>query len=301
MSNATITVTLVTTIASTVTSQDAVISLLVSLFLPVAATGSAIGALLTAYFNYRSRPVLMRSVERHSEDLRQIAFAWAQQLPLAGDLEEIGKPYIDTGLVEPEPVHTVIEDEFLFEDLRNHVPKEIPLLDHWREYKIRLHDFRTKRFALWSEMSKEISSRTGLQIDPNFQKGLSTYAIRAVYNGFFKELTAGSKRWKDYINSSSISGTTEKSYLTAQGDGLAVGNSNELCSTRDVLVKMICDIPKEIGDAKYSDWKDRAKKLLSEKEELDKDANRLLREIRDFSYVPIVPGKCKYIKWATNE
>jgi len=293
MSNATLTVTVTTTVT---TSYDPIVNLI----LPFAALGSALGALLTAYLNYRSRPILMRSVERHSDDLRSIAFKWAEQLPRAEAPQELSKLGVDQAVVQPRPVHIAVEDEFLFEDLGNHVPKGILLVDHWREYKDRLRRYYEKRYALLSDMTEEISNRTGLRIDPQFRHGLSTYTIRAVYNNFFAELTDQSRRWKEYIAKSDVTGQDDRAALTTEGEGLAAGNRSAMGAARDILLSMVSNIRGTIGQQKYFDWKTHAEKLLSEKQALDSDANRLLHEIRDFGSVPIVPGKCRYIKWATT-
>ena len=108
-------------------------SLNATLILAIAACISAIVACYTAYLNYRSRPVLMRSIARHSNDLKRIALEWREQIPQAmrPDLARGGAP---SAWRAPEKVHLPIEDEFLFGDMANHLPAEIPLLDTWTEY-----------------------------------------------------------------------------------------------------------------------------------------------------------------------
>jgi hypothetical protein len=57
--------------------------------LPIILTAiSAIAAASIAYLNYRSRPILIRTLERHSDDLKALALRWKGELPIFRWLEE---------------------------------------------------------------------------------------------------------------------------------------------------------------------------------------------------------------------
>jgi hypothetical protein len=249
-----------------------------------------------------SNQLLMKSLERHSEDLRRTSSKWAEQLPLANGPQENIQSIISQAIAEPKPICIAIESEPLFEDLANHTPKEIPLADRWSKYKTRLDGYNKKRFLLLSHIGNEVSIRTGLNIDPSGQHALFPTTVRVVYNHLFDELSDQSHYWKECIEGSRVSGEEDTALLEARdrGIGLAIGSRTEMRYVREILVSMASNIRGVIGEPKYSDWKKRAEELLSEKKALDGDAHQLLHEIKDFDAIPIVSGKCKYVMWNTK-
>jgi hypothetical protein len=266
--------------------------------LALAASVSAIAALITAYLNYRSRPVLMRSVERHSEDLRKIVMDWAKQIPEAKRPEEVG-----SSLLKPEDVHIAIEDEFLFLDVANHIPAEIPVIRTWTEYKAHLNAYDQTRHQLLLRIQEEISRRTGLQYDSNFQHGITIDAAKAVYQDLFAEITNGSSYWKQQVMSSKIRQSTShpnQYELWTGRSGLAAGTEAELTNARSILGQML-NLKEDADETLYAKWKDTAKNLPEEKKALDKGRDQLLREVNNLSSVPIFPGECKYIKWSLTK
>jgi hypothetical protein len=275
---------------------------LIGFIASIASMVSAIAAAGIAYFNYRSRPILMKSVERHSDDLRTLASEWAEQLPLVIEPTEIRIPLneLDKLMKEIEKPRIPVEDRFLFSDLHNHIPEEMPILEHWRKYKMDLLSYDQKRFCLLSHIRNEILIRTGLPFDSEFEHGVSSHGVKAVYNMFLAHIVNGSKHWLRYGHDTTISSHRDKSTLNAHGEGLAIGSQEEIRKMQEMLVQMTRDMRKTLGIEEYYCWTKIAKELLSDKQSLDKSRSELLHEIRDFASLPLMPGECKYIRWATK-
>lgn len=264
--------------------------------LALAAIASAIAAMMTAYLNYRSRPVLMRSIERHSDDLRQIATKWIEQVPEAERPNLTREDF--SGLPLSTQVHPNVEDEFLFADIANHVPSEIRVLDTWAEYKKRLEAYNQARCELLTQITNEVARHTGLPSDPKFNYGIHPHAAMPVYQSIFAEIADGSQYWKQQIEHAEVRQSREQYELWAGGLGLAAGSEPEMAQARSVLTQMIQDPKACVNEVTYSKWRNAAQHLLDEKPTLDRDRSQLLLEINRFKSIPILPGKCKYIKWA---
>jgi hypothetical protein len=64
----------------------------------------------------------MKAIEEHTLRLRKLAEDWLKEIVF----DELKKP-----LRELKQDHFQIEKEFLFEDLKLHIPKEINMLNLW--------------------------------------------------------------------------------------------------------------------------------------------------------------------------
>jgi hypothetical protein len=237
----------------------------------------------------------MRSVEKHSDDLRQIATKWIEQVP------EAERPHLTREILSRVPasarVHLTVEDEFLFADIANHVPSEIHVLETWAEYKKRLEAYNQARCELLTQITDEISRHIGLPSDPEFHYGIHPQAATAVYENIFAEIIDGSEYWKQQIEHVEVKQSKEGYELWVGGRGLAAGSEAEIVQARSLLIQMIRDPKTCVDKATYLRWHNAAQHLQNEKSALDRDRNQLLLEINRFKSIPILPGKCRYIKW----
>ena len=115
---------------------------------------TAIAAASIAYFNFRSRPILIRTLERHSDDLKALAVKWKDQLPSFRFIEEGFFP--DLGLPVP------VESEFLFQDIWEHQPSDLDLSQAWASLKQITVDHYNARDTYWRTLDERVKSLTGL-------------------------------------------------------------------------------------------------------------------------------------------
>jgi len=242
-----------------------------------------------AVLNYLSRPILITSIERHTDDIRKLLDRWLEQLPRV----EAKKPneipdYEDTAPTTRLPV----ENESLFSDLPKH--DKFNVLGRWKEYKSKLELYHKDRLAFLSDVRQEVERQTGLNYDPKFKHGLTWYAFQAVYETFFEEQTDGRLKWRDSIRR--LERNREGTELRANGRGMIKVTPQELPRTEKIFTDMVTNIRSIIGDEKYDEWRTRTLKLYIEKRDLDTNYYKLQQRISDFKSIPLMTGKCKYIR-----
>lgn len=186
-----------------------------------------------------------------------------------------------------------VESVLLFDDLRNHEPKNVDALDKWKKFKDRLHRYNQDRYNLLSSIYNDILQRTGLKHDPTFLY-LNPRSVKAVYHILFNKVKGLSPpNWFQMIQESTIDPHQNNEFTLHTNEGtLALGTKEEMNRVKDVLIKITTDIS---NLSKYEDWRKRIQKLDSEKIALDGDKRNILREINNFRLIPLMTEKCQYI------
>src|SRR3989442_2074132 len=123
---------------------------------------SAIAAASIAYLNYRSRPILIRTLERHSDDVKALALRWNGELPIFRWLEE--------GLFPMVSFPLAAESELLFADIWEHVPTDLDLREAWNNFRVIAEEHNAARLAFLDSVRTEVERLTGLVQDNSFQK-----------------------------------------------------------------------------------------------------------------------------------
>jgi len=255
------------------------------LFLAIA----ALAALATAMLNYLSRPILVRTIERHSDDLREIARTWLNEIPQIPEAERVLTRGARPEVPKYEPLRLGVESEFLFSDLKEHVPPGMNLFQNFRNFKEAYDRYNSERFALFNDIKKDAEDSTGLKYDELFRHGISEFLVHAIYTDLFEVLK---NREPYHLGVKPEVSVSEGMFrLTYRMYGFACGTEEEVSKTetfvRDTLQKL-----------KDSPYLAKAKQILEERDKLTRSREDLVREIRDFLSIPIVPGRCKYIRWS---
>jgi len=229
---------------------------------------------------------ISKSYERHTEDLRRLAHDWSAQInpiPDAGDL------------VESEPALLLLDVErgYLFSDLKNHLPKELPIIEPWEKFKDHLLEHNQKRFHLHQEIIDDAKKRTGLPYDsyssdsPTIGRSFARQWYREIYTIASKPEFAMHKIqiWTDPARSNNRE-------LMSQGDILVrVREPFEIPAVEGVLREWFSGLPS-------SPYIEQAKEIIKDREQLEKEQQALLLMIGDFALIPLVKGRCKYISWS---
>jgi hypothetical protein len=104
----------------------------VQIVIAVIMLAGVIAAYLTALLNWRSSPVLLATKEKHSKDLMDLLEDWRNEIVTQG-LPTYNPP-TEEGQQFP------IEQHILFDDLNNHVPRELDPSELWDKFKLMKND-----------------------------------------------------------------------------------------------------------------------------------------------------------------
>ena len=117
-------------------------------------------ALLTAYANYKARPLLLRTKEMHSDDLKRLLESWKEEVNTRTkpDLTKPLAPGIDFRLDS--------EGHVLFPDLENHVPGQLHLFGKWCMLKERRAKVDSMRVALCQNVEDYLTTHSGMGLAP---------------------------------------------------------------------------------------------------------------------------------------
>lgn len=251
---------------------------------------SLLTVIATLYVSYKlamRRERTLKIVERHSDDLRALAKRWIKEVPT---LSFVGAPVESRPTIPEAPV----EHEYLFEDLKNHIPADMNLFEVWEKFKEDYLQFDENRFSLFQKILKDMEKRLELPYNPNFQKGhgFSGHFVEEIYRDAFRivrNLRPDNLSLQTRIDKKS----PDKYEFWTPSYGLVQGSEKEIKKAERVRKEVLSKLSS-------SGYIGQAKQILQQYEDLAKSRETLLRQINNFISIPIFPGKCKYIKWATG-
>lgn len=258
--------------------------------LNIPAVVSLLTIIVTLYISYTlamRRERKLKIVERHSDDLRVLAKRWFNEVPT---ILFVGQPLES----EPTILEAPVEHEYLFEDLKNHIPADMNLLEAWEKFKKDYLQFDENRFSLFQKILKDTEKRLELPYNPNFQKGhgFSGHFVEEIYRDAFRivrNLRPDNLSLQTRIDKKSPG---KYEFLTPS-HGLVQGSEKEIKKAERVRREVLSELSS-------SGYIGQAKQMLEQYEDLAQSREALLRQITDFISIPIFPGDCKYVKWASG-
>lgn len=251
----------------------------------------AFATVLIAYLTYRSRPILIKAIEEHTSRLRKLAEDWLEEIKF----DEVEKP-----LMVLKKDQFQIEKEFLFEDLKLHIPKEINMLDLWEKFKINIDKYNKLKYELYTDIKNYIEHQTGLSYSSEENLSLSSFNddyIKRIYElliGIAKGHLPATPDFKAKTYHSKVKIVTEKEdeiweLHDSSGKLLAYGDEYQINSA------------KEIGQTMHQNFTNlefykSVNRLIELEEILNEQKDKLKLRINDFISIPLYSQKCKYIK-----
>lgn len=236
---------------------------------------------------YRSRPIKLEIQKKHSDDLKDIIHDWKSQIP---------SPERALNLIvnEPQVIEILVEKEYLFSDLRNHMPSELRLFDVWETYKEALFQYNNRRYTLFQNIKNEALNRTGLPIGEGSEpRVLRIDFCKQIYTNVFYTAEGRKKAYTDSdyrshaINNNAIQ-------LVCDNQSIAHINSELLDEIKGIHQNWMDELNSE------SIYVEEARNLISLKNQLDSSKMQLERELKEYKRIPILPKNCKYIGWARS-
>ncbi len=236
---------------------------------------------------YRSRPIKLEVRKKHSDDLKEIIHEWKSQIPSP-------ERAMNVVVTEPLVIEISAEKEYLFSDLRNHMPSELKLFDVWDTYKEALHQYNNRRYTLFQNIKNEALNRTGLLIREGSESGvLRIDFCKQIYANVF--YTAEGRK-KDYTDSDYRSNPINNNEIMLACDNQSIAhiNSELLDEIKRVHQNWMDELNRE------SEFVKEARNLSSLKNQLETSKMQLERELKEYKRIPILPKDCKYIGWALS-
>ena len=137
---------------------------------------SLLTVIATLYVSYKlsmRRERTLKIVERHSNDLRALTKRWTKEVP---NIEFVGSPLTK----KPTILEAPVEHEYLFEDLKKHIPADMKLLEAWQQFKEDYNQFNEDRFSLFQEIVKNLKEKLKLPYTPKWGRhGFSNHFVKA--------------------------------------------------------------------------------------------------------------------------
>jgi hypothetical protein len=226
----------------------------------------------------------LRAIERHSNDLRDLGKRWIEAVPFV-------PPAKNARDYELSFEEISIEKEYLFSDIKNHIPSDMNLLELWEKFKKDLNEYCKKPFSLFQEILEDCRERTELQYNPDFTKGygFSTHFVTEIYSDIFRVIE---EHEPHFLKVQTRIDKKDNGYeLWTSGYGIAQGSEEEMKKATKVREEFL----NELQTSKYIP---KARDLIKEQDSLEKEKDLLLRKINDFISIPLYRGECKYVKWS---
>jgi hypothetical protein len=247
----------------------------------------AMSAIVTAILSYRYRPSKLDVERKHSEDLKKnIIQPWLEQIRNANP----SNPYEYTVKKEYK-LNLQIENELYFDDMKNHLPSELKLMKEWEEYKSNWETYEKERFHLFLNLKDDLAQKLGLTYDNRERKEnfFTLHLIKTVLTHM---------RFLGKENEMHVYPTLK---IKKQGDGTARYSDEGFTVFRGSKQK--CDYAHKEFEKFIANLEDSThqKKLIEIKKQYDyitKQREELIKKIRFVEFIPLIPGKCKYIKWS---
>jgi hypothetical protein len=246
---------------------------------------SAIAAASIAYLNYRSRPILMRTIERHSDDLKTLVSRWRDELPSFRWLEEGQFPVVQF------PIR--IESEFLFTDIWNHVPADLSLHETWTDFRLVAELHYVARSSFLADIDAHVRRITGLSQDSSFQKrGYTASLPMLLFQDTFQMLKHGDSRLNLNLPLQR-GGTGVEGQVLVGPQGLATGNQGDLEKVEEIWKTFVKGMESD-NPAMFK----LALSLVEQERKFWHSREMLVRLMNEFTAVPIYSKRCKYVKRA---
>jgi hypothetical protein len=257
----------------------------------------AIITAFVAYLNYRTRPLLVRTKEKHSEDLKRVLKRWLAELGAEGGTIA---PLFHRE--RPCRLHLSVEQDPLFPDLEEHMPEGADLLSQWQNLKNACDPYDSGRSRLYDRIHNDMQSvGQGLFVAEFFAENFA----ELIYEEASRLARGEPQRSLDeYFKMEQKMRQTPDDpkpwfQSTIYGWTLASGESEQQVTMAKSYLTAALENLSQPG-TREAGYVDEAKRLKGIEDTLIEQNEKLLQSIKDVLAIPILTGNCRYIKRATE-
>lgn len=245
----------------------------------------AIIAVVGLILSYIFRPTKIEVERRHTEDLKFIVNRWRESIP---------SPKTPLSEIKTDELYSLkisVEDEYLFSDIKNHLPSDLDVLGIWKKFKNSWYKYEKKRHDFFKNVKDDILKKTGLPFTTGWDKhpGFSTHLIKHIYDDLSSIIEGKKPYW---VNKKGELKQLDGRHEFWCDNGLLWSNR------KDVTEKAIESYLETLKSLPKSKYIEQARDLIKNNEQLNKQRETVIRKLNDFTSIPLLPGKCKYIKWS---
>lgn len=239
------------------------------------------------YFIHDTNPTYVRAKEIHSEKIKEMASEWSYEIPDRNDMFYFTEK-------NPNEYCAEVENEYFFNDLKEHDPRNLNMFKTWNEFKSKIDEINSLKFNLVNKINDKICSQTGLIYNNDFDSpgNIFTYEItneillrldRIYYNGEF--WPCSSDEFDGYDEE--IAG---EYYHIIRGRAKATHESQCISNLQKFLTIELEDIFDKEG------WNDDFNAIGETISQCENIRTELNKKIDEFKSIPIYPEDCEIIK-----
>lgn len=252
---------------------------------------AATAAVITAYMNYRSRPILIRTKEMHSEDLKRVLEWWRDGIASQG-IPELHKP-IDKATDFSLPA----ERSILFADLKRHIPRDSYLFNKWDDFKKQRRKVDNGRVTLYNSIKNYLKQYGRLEVLSTFTDssiGISHHCPDWLFESVVVKAGGGGINISSQFQIETL--PDGRVNLRRYGDYWARAESQFSAKALEELLTMtVVQIEGGEPGPAACDLLAEARSLVKEQAKLRDQCQALLNGIEAAKAIPILTGDCEHI------
>lgn len=254
---------------------------------------AAAAAFFTAYLNWRTRPQLLATKEKHSKDLMNILDSWSGQISSCetnDDIPTLEDNKYSSPCINPKSV--------LFDDLINHIPDELDLFSTSEQFNQIFANYENQRRSLYSTISNFILSKSHEKLISDHEygeknNGILRYCIDWLYQQILQKVRGQNIPKVGFI----IEPSSPNDLRVSDSVWARVDNPKQFQNFLEFVIDNINNNREDV--AEYNLIKE-AKKLCDIQVIFYKTKQTLLQKVAEAEAIPIFSGDCKHIKRATE-
>jgi len=255
-------------------------------------------AAIAACIIYKLRSLKMRSIELHSEQLKEIIQDWLNELkdpelPAQPGLVPKTHGYIEL-IPEPQPYSLCIETDILFQDLHNHLPRL--LFDKWTRYKSQHDAYLRGKQQLTQCVLAFAFEATELKIhDGSVTLPETDVLLDNVIPLLLKDIDLISQeREPQWFDPRLANSATE---LRFENGTMFRGHHGIIyCVNESLAYNLYTQLSQALNTPQAVALAERIKELRMHFEGLKYQRENIAADLREWLKVPILPKECKLLK-----